>query len=220
MNVAAQFSWQVIMVDRPAQLGLRERNKLDKLKRIKQAALELFVENGFDDTTIREIAAGAAVGMGTVFLYADNKRDLLFLIANDELAAIADEAAAGFRADGAVLTNLMKTFRPHYAYFSQRPRLSRDMLREMMFYESGKQASRFQQTRERLVDLMTDIFVAGQRRGEIVQAQQPTLIAWVAFSIYQVELRRWLSADNPDVTLGAKRLEKALSLLLNGVRER
>ena len=66
-----------------AQLGLRERNKLDKLRRIKKAARELFIARGFDDTTTREIAARAGVGMGTVFLYADNKRDLLFLTAND-----------------------------------------------------------------------------------------------------------------------------------------
>ena len=33
--------------------GLRERNKLDKLRRIKEAAAELFVRKGFDDTTTR-----------------------------------------------------------------------------------------------------------------------------------------------------------------------
>ena len=37
--------------------GLRERNKLDKLRRIKEAASELFVRKGFDDTTTREIAS-------------------------------------------------------------------------------------------------------------------------------------------------------------------
>ena len=35
--------------------GLRERNKLDKLRRIKEAASELFIRKGYDDTTTREI---------------------------------------------------------------------------------------------------------------------------------------------------------------------
>jgi len=67
------------------QIGLRERNKADKLKRIREAATELFLEKGYDNTTTRAIAHRAGVGMGTVFVYAPTKRDLLFLIVNDDL---------------------------------------------------------------------------------------------------------------------------------------
>ena len=44
--------------------SLRVRNKLDKLRRIKDAAQSLFVAKGFDDTTMREIAVRAGVGLG------------------------------------------------------------------------------------------------------------------------------------------------------------
>ena len=64
------------MTDR--EPGQRERNKLEKLRRIKEAARALFISKGFDETTIREIASVAEVGLGTVFVYAENKRDLLF----------------------------------------------------------------------------------------------------------------------------------------------
>src|SRR5438477_3914607 len=47
-------------------LGLRERNKLDKLQRIKAAAAALFTKKGFDATTTIEIAERARVGEGTV----------------------------------------------------------------------------------------------------------------------------------------------------------
>ncbi len=72
--------------------GQRERNKLEKLQQIKQAARKLFIDKGFDETTTREIALQAGVGVGTVFPYAENKRDLLFLVANDELEEITDKA--------------------------------------------------------------------------------------------------------------------------------
>ena len=72
-------------VGEPVVLGLRERNKLDKLQRIKHAARTLFIEKGFDETTTREIARRAGVALGTLFLYATDKRDLLFLICTDEL---------------------------------------------------------------------------------------------------------------------------------------
>ena len=45
-----------LTTERSAVLGQRERNKLDKLRRIKDAAREFFVAKGFDDTTTREIA--------------------------------------------------------------------------------------------------------------------------------------------------------------------
>ena len=86
--------------------GQRERNKLDKLRRIKAAARDLFIEKGFDEATTREIAAEAGVGVGTVFTYAENKRDLLFLIANDELEEIAQAGEAGIDPSASCLANL------------------------------------------------------------------------------------------------------------------
>ena len=71
-------------------VGLRERNKLDKLRRIKEAASELFIRKGYDDTTTREIAVRAGVGLGTIFVYAATKRDLLFLLANDGLQQVVE----------------------------------------------------------------------------------------------------------------------------------
>ena len=68
--------------------GLRERNKIEKLQRITAAARDLFIEKGFDETTTREIAQRAHVGLGTLFLYATDKRDLLFLICTEELEAL------------------------------------------------------------------------------------------------------------------------------------
>ena len=66
-----------------AGMGRRERNKADKLRRIKEAAYRLFSEKGYDQTTTREISADAGVALGTIFTYASDKRDLLFLIFND-----------------------------------------------------------------------------------------------------------------------------------------
>src|SRR5215472_18786691 len=75
----------------------RERNKLDKLKRIKAAARELFLEQGYDSATTREIARRADVGLGTLFSYASDKRDLLFLIYNDMQEALTRTAFSGSR---------------------------------------------------------------------------------------------------------------------------
>ncbi|MDE1571149.1 TetR/AcrR family transcriptional regulator [Aquabacter sp. P-9] len=79
--------------DRPAASGQRARNKIDKLQRIKESATQLFIEKGFDDTTTREIAVRASVGIGTLFNYANDKRDLLFLVYNRDLENIVETAS-------------------------------------------------------------------------------------------------------------------------------
>ena len=86
-------------------LRQRERNKLDKLRRIKAAARELFLEQGYDNATTREIARRAEVGLGTLFSYASDKRDLLFLIYNDMQEALTRTAFSARRSSQAIVTN-------------------------------------------------------------------------------------------------------------------
>lgn len=197
--------------------GLREKNKSDKLRRIKDAARELFIGNGFDETTTREIALRAGVGIGTVFTYADNKRDLLFLVANDELAEVTAAAEASLREDASCLQNLTGFFRHHYKFFAQQPELSRLLLREMTFYDSGRQASRFQKTREKNIRIVGDVMQMAAEHKAIHVAEDPQFIGWVAFCIFQVELRRWLMSRKPVLSSGMKSLERALRLLMTGL---
>src|SRR5688572_33141909 len=91
-------------------LGLRERNKQDKELRIQAAARTLFEEQGYDSTTIREIARRADVGVGTVFLYAKDKTELLFLIFRDELHRVFDASSASVKANAPVIDQLMAYF--------------------------------------------------------------------------------------------------------------
>lgn len=203
--------------EKNASVGQREKNKRDKLMRIKSAARELFVSKGYDDTTTREIAIRAGVGMGTVFTYADNKRDLLFLIANEDLAEATHRAALDLSSSAPMLTNLITIFRDHYEYFSHQPELSKLMLREMLFYDSGEQANRFRATRENFISLINESVRLAKERKEIVSDEDPQFIGWVVFCLYQVEIRRWLAEGNLDVPAGIANLERAIRLLIYGM---
>jgi AcrR family transcriptional regulator len=196
--------------------GQREKNKTDKLQRIRKAARELFVQNGFDETTTREIAIRAGVGIGTVFTYAENKRDMLFLVANADLDEVTRKAEAGIREDASCLENLLGVFRHHYRFFAKQPKLSRLLLREMTFYDSGRQASRFQKTREHNIRIVGSIIKLAIDRGTIRVSEEPDFVGWVAFCVFQVELRRWLMSKELNLTAGVARLERALRLCMSG----
>jgi AcrR family transcriptional regulator len=52
----------------------------EKRGRIVSAAVELFVSKGFHSTTTREIAAAAAVSIGSLYEYVESKEDVLYLV--------------------------------------------------------------------------------------------------------------------------------------------
>ena len=79
------------------QLPLRERKKRLTRQRISAAATELFIERGFDDVTVAEVARAAEVSTMTVFNYFPRKEDLFL----DRIPEAVELIVRGVRERGA-----------------------------------------------------------------------------------------------------------------------
>src|SRR5947199_5300433 len=99
-------------VSRPAGV----RTKL----RIRAAASELFFEQGYAATSMRQIADGAGVRVGSVYNHFTNKEDLLFRIAYETMEEMIAGAvdAVGDAADDA--SRLRRFIRFHTRYCVER----------------------------------------------------------------------------------------------------
>src|SRR4051795_12569798 len=91
--------------------GLRESNKRDKRERLRAAAWHLFSTVGYEATTTREIARKAGVASGTLFLYARDKQDLLFLVFEERLRVAVDDSFRNLPREGSLNEQLMHIFR-------------------------------------------------------------------------------------------------------------
>lgn len=81
----------------PDDLGRRERKKQATRHALVAAAIRLFTERGYDETSVADIAEAADVSKRTFFLHFPTKEDVLLADADDRVAlavrAIADRTS-------------------------------------------------------------------------------------------------------------------------------
>jgi AcrR family transcriptional regulator len=200
------------------KLGLREQNKLEKRQRIQAAVRALFSKHGYETATLRQIAKRAHVGLGTLFNYAQDKRDLIFLVFNEELSAVTDEALNAAHTQLHLLEQLMGLFRPHYEFFARTPGLSRILLKDMAFYSEGKQAAEFQKIRGRLLSGIEEVVKAAQQDRQIKSDEDARLIARYIFFVFAGALRWWIASRRPDPREGLADLKRLLLLQISGLQ--
>ena len=203
----------------PALVGKRAANKADKLRRITSAARELFVSNGFDGTTMRGIAARAGVGFGTIFDYASNKRDLLFLICNPELEEVLDRSGSHAATQNRFIDRMMALFGAYYRYYAQTPTLSRIMLRELTFFTDGEEARKFVTHRARFMSLVSDHVSECVADGQL-SAANTDLVTRLVFGLYAWEVRRWLADETLNVDRGLAELAQLIEIQIEGFAPR
>jgi AcrR family transcriptional regulator len=94
--------------------------------RLQKAALALFIDSGFNDVTVADIAAEADVSERTFFRYFATKEEVLFgesdLLLAEIVAAIRQAPATATPADlvGAAMSRLTQLFEPERSKLRQR----------------------------------------------------------------------------------------------------
>jgi AcrR family transcriptional regulator len=211
--------------DEPGELGARERGKRDKQRRIVGAARAVFVAKGYEAATTREIAAEAGVSIGTLFVYARDKRDLLLMVVNDELDALTEGGQHWVERPGPLLERLCGFFAERYAYWVTEPSLSRPTLGqtyEMMQAPAdgtppSEQMGRFHARRGIMMAQLRTMVLQAQAAGEAASDLDADRVAALFMSLYLGEVRRWLQQPQPDPVAGVRQLRAMLQLALRGV---
>lgn len=194
----------------------REANKQDKLDRIRAAAAELFTTQGFDETSVAEVAARANVAKGTVFLYAQTKADLVALVFEEALREVTIDAVAKLDLGAPLHAELAAVFSRFFGVYEPRPTLARLVLRELSF--TGGQAARIRDELDRtLLGGIAAHVEARKARGAISVDVVGMTVATNAFALYLLALLAWLSGAFPTRAFAEQYLAGSLELACRGL---
>jgi AcrR family transcriptional regulator len=110
-----------------AKLGLRERKKQQTRETIAKAALRLFAERGYDETTLADIAEAADVAPRTIFAYFESKEDILLCEEGSFLAELKQRLDA--RPDGTTTVDTLREFLSHMEQPDEAAMLRKQIIR-------------------------------------------------------------------------------------------
>jgi len=206
-----------LTVAEPALVVRRtDRHKAEKLERIQLAARKLFGRKGFERTSVSEIAHAADVGVGTVFLYARSKEQLLVLCFRDEVGSAMDEGFRSVPPRASLIDQVMHVFSVMIEHNQRKVNLWRVFAREIPFASDDPRRGvkevmdGFYRQMERLVD-------AARERGEFRIKVVSTLLARNLFALYFAFLLEWLGGSYRPPELLRPGLREILELQLAGL---
>ncbi len=153
------------------------------------AAIELFDEQGYEATTVAEIAERAGLTKRTFFRYFSDKREVLFSGSN-ELQRLWLDGVAGAPADATALAVVTAGLDPVAEMFTQRHAFAR--IRAAIIEANPELRER---ELIKLQNLAGAIQAALVERG--VSANAAILAAQAGVTVFHVAFARWVAQDDP-----------------------
>ncbi|HSN82339.1 MAG TPA: TetR/AcrR family transcriptional regulator [Polyangiales bacterium] len=190
----------------------------EKRERILKAAVKVFAKNGFYATRVSEIAKAAGVADGTIYLYFENKDDVLITIFEEGiqqlLAILRDVAASDEPFDRRVSRiielqlGLLEEQRDLAEVITVNLRQSSTLLKQYatpLFME--------------YIDVIAGLVRDGQKQGAFRKDLNPRVVARGLFGALDAILLTWALGEADPASL-RKAATHCASLFLEGLRAR
>ncbi|WP_410615859.1 TetR/AcrR family transcriptional regulator [Amycolatopsis sp. lyj-109] len=198
--------------------GLRERKKQEARQRISEAATSLFLERGFDDVTIAEIAEAAGYSKVTVFNYFPRKEDMfldLYPEAEELLVSAIRQRPPGQSPVDAVRGLLHRLLREHHPLSGALPHMKAFA---QVVADSAALRSRARERRDELAGKVAELIeketgdpYTAALTGNLLLAAVSTVVITPIGRLLEGRAAKAITADQPGV------IDRAFDLLTTGI---
>lgn len=194
----------------PKGVPLTKEAQKERRKEIFAASLHLFLEKGFTETSMREIADAAGIGKSTLYDYYKSKDEILVSYYQNELRRIMKHAEKIAKQDISNKEKLTQIMYMHLAYLLENRknfwRLSMEAQR--LSAESQKQIQIFRHTYQ---DLLKQIVADGVQAGEF-RSINPQITARSILSLLSIAAFTTRPTGTPE-----EMLDEILSICFEGI---
>ncbi|MCC3772454.1 TetR/AcrR family transcriptional regulator [Streptomyces sp. UNOC14_S4] len=191
--------------------GRRERNKQKVRQRLYTSALALFTENGYDQTSIDEIAELADVARGTFFNYFQRKEDLISEWGHERRAKLRERLAEPVPEVRETTEVRLRRCVAALAEINEEERGTTSAML-MAWVRAGRPLLEEPYASE----IFAEVIEAGLAHGEVSPGVSAQQVSNVMRDAYLGTLYRWAQADEGGPALQAE-LDSVLGILLHGI---
>jgi AcrR family transcriptional regulator len=206
---------RVIAVKQPLEPDRRSRRSAELRERIFRAALELFAQKSFAETTVEDITTAADVGKGTFFNYFPSKDHILLAFGEMQLQRLREAV------DEARSTNLpVRQFqRSLTTLMTKEPIRNPDVIRALLlaFLSNPEVRQAMMDVQSKVLALHSEMVQLGQERGEIRNDLAPIEVAQVFRQTIFGTLLIWSLYGDASLP---SRMDSAFEILWSGLAPR
>lgn len=138
----------------------------DKYHQILNAAIKIFAEQGYHNSTISQVAREAGVADGTIYIYFKNKADILFNFFSYKTRRVFDQFKEAVDKSENAEDKLRNLIRRHFDEFQNDPHMA------VVFQREALQARYIDEVyikdiTKMYLDIIDEIFVQGRKEGSV-----------------------------------------------------
>jgi len=195
----------------PKGIPLTEEEQLRRRKEIFDASVHLFLDKGFNETSMREIAEAASVGKSTLYDYFSSKDEILISYFEDEIQKITANAKQINQQDLSISEKLRQIMEMHLAYL-----VANRLLYLKLTVEAQRLALQSQQqiqiARHAYQDMLRNLIEEGIQKGEFREIN-PLFAARSIFTLLSTAVFTSRPTGTPE-----EMLQEALGIFFMGIQ--
>ena len=195
----------------PKGIPLTEEQQQLRRKEIFDASVHLFLQQGFNETAMHEIAKAAGMGKSTLYDYFKSKDEILISYFEDEIQKITGKAEKIIEQDLSVSEKLKQIMEMHLTYLVDKKLLYLKLTVEAQRLALGSQ-QRIQIARHAYQDMLRALIEEGIQNGEFREIN-PLFAARSIFTLLSTAAFTSRPTGTPEEMLG-----EAMGIFFRGVR--